>query len=217
MRIKSGSNARFGVQVPSAYVATRTDPGSAYRRAMTRDWWLQQAPRYECWISDNVLIELAAGSWPGKDEALRLVEPLPRLEIDAEVLVVAPRYIDERLVPAGLGGDAAHLAVACVYEMDFLLTWNIRHLANPNKRDHLTAINRRLGLLTPQIVSCTHRSAAAWKSWSKRFSDFSGNIPRRCISAGRAAPHASRDQHSVALPRGQLSCLLPSGQNLECT
>ena len=45
------------------------------------------------------------------------------------------------------------LAISCVHEVDFLLTWNIRHLANPNKLDHLTVINRRMGLLTPQIVT----------------------------------------------------------------
>ncbi len=84
---------------------------------------------------------------------MRLVDPLPRLDVDDEVLGVAARYVEEKLVPARLGGDAAHLAVACVYEVDFLLTWNIRHLANPNKLDHLTVINRRLGLLTPQIVT----------------------------------------------------------------
>jgi hypothetical protein len=60
---------------------------------------------------------------------------------------------EEHLVPSDVSGDALHLAVACVHEVDFLLTWNIRHLANPNKLDHLTVINRRLGLLTPQIVT----------------------------------------------------------------
>jgi len=68
-------------------------------------------------------------------------------------MAVAARYVQERLAPADLFGDATHLAAACVYEVDFLLTWNIRHLANPNKLDHLTVINRRLGLLTPQIVT----------------------------------------------------------------
>jgi hypothetical protein len=109
--------------------------------------------RYEACISDNVVLELRRGDWPGKEEALALVRPLPVLEVDKEVLGVAVKYIEERLVPADLGGDAAHLAVACVREVDFLLTWNIRHLANPNKLDHLLVVNRRLGLLTPQIVT----------------------------------------------------------------
>ena len=139
--------------VPSAYVTTRSEASSVHRHDATRQWWSEQLPLYEVWVSANVLAELRQGDWPGKDEALKLVEPLEGLPVTAEVISVARRYVTERLVPADLGGDATHLALACVYEMDFLLTWNIRHLANPNKLTHLTVINRRMGLLTPQIVT----------------------------------------------------------------
>jgi hypothetical protein len=139
--------------IPSAYVTTRTDPGSLYRRDVTCQWWQQQLHLYEAWISDNVLIELEQGCWPGQSEAIGLVASLKRLVVDREVMAVAARYIAERLVPDDYAGDATHLAVACVHGMDYLLTWNIRHLANPNKLDHLTVINRRLGLLTPIIVT----------------------------------------------------------------
>ena len=139
--------------VPSAFVSRRTDPGSLHRRNVTRQWWDEQLRSYDTFISENVLLELERDAWPGQKEAIQLVEALPQLIIDSEVLSVAARYIEERLVPNDLGGDAIHLAAACVHEMDFLLTWNIRHLANPNKLDHLTVINRRLGLLTPVIVT----------------------------------------------------------------
>ncbi len=139
--------------VPSAHATTRSDPGSLHRRAVTRDWWREQLRRYDAWTSDSVLAELAEGDWPGKADAIALIDPLPRLEIDPEVVAVAGRYIKEHLVPADLAGDAVHLAAASVHEMDFLLTWNIRHLANPNKADHLAVINRRLGLLTPAVVT----------------------------------------------------------------
>jgi hypothetical protein len=139
--------------VPSAYVTKRDDPASLHRRSATRDWWEQQLRLYESCISDAVVAELSEGQWPGRDEAIALVEGLPRLAIDDEVLAIAERYVLERLMPAAVGGDALHPAVACVHECDFLLTWNIRHLANPNKLGHLTVINRRMGLLTPQIVT----------------------------------------------------------------
>lgn len=50
-------------------------------------------------------------------------------------------------------GDSFHLAFASVHEVDHLLTWNCQHLANPFKVAHITAINRRLGLLTPTILT----------------------------------------------------------------
>ena len=139
--------------VPSAYVSQRPDPGALHRRQVTREWWEHQLGLYDAYVSASVLLELEQGRWPGQREAILLIEPLGRLEIDEEVMAVANRYVAERLVPADLGGDASHLAVACVQGVDFLLTWNSRHLANPNKLDHLTVINRRLGLLTPQVVT----------------------------------------------------------------
>jgi hypothetical protein len=152
MKVKM-SNVYIENSVPSAHATTRTDPGSVHRKTVSRDWWREQLRRYDVWTSDAVLFELADGDWPGKADAITLVDSLPRLEIDADVMAVAGRYIAERLVPADLSGDAVHLAAASVHEMDFLLTWNIRHLANPNKMEHLTVINRRLGLLTPAVVT----------------------------------------------------------------
>jgi hypothetical protein len=147
------SSVFIETSVPSAYVSARSDAGSVHRREATRLWWREQLSLYTPYVSDGVLVELGKGDWSGKSESLALVENLAKLVADEETIAVARRYVDEHLVPEDLCGDALHLATACVNEMDFLLTWNIRHLANPNKQEHLTVINRRLGLLTPIIVT----------------------------------------------------------------
>lgn len=77
--------------VPSAYLTTRTDPSSLHRRMVTRQWWESQLRLYDVWISQNVVLELSQGDWPGKAEVLGLIEPLRRLEIDEEVRAVAQR------------------------------------------------------------------------------------------------------------------------------
>ncbi len=62
--------------------------------------------------------------------------------------------VRERVMPApAVGGDALHVAYCLVHRVDYLLTWNQRHLANPNKRTHLAVICARLNLLMPQIVT----------------------------------------------------------------
>ncbi len=139
--------------VPSAYVSTRTDAGSVYRRDATRSWWLAQLGFYDAYVSDAVVLELERGEWSGKSEALALIARVPRLVVDDEAIGVAERYIRERLVPNDVAGDAMHLAIASVHQVDYLATWNIRHLANPNKLRHLVVVNRRMGLLTPQVVT----------------------------------------------------------------
>lgn len=72
--------------VPSASASTRTDPSSIHRRELTRAWWVDQGPRYDVWISEAVVLELAQGDWPGKAIGLELVEPLRRVSITEEVV-----------------------------------------------------------------------------------------------------------------------------------
>lgn len=52
-----------------------------------------------------------------------------------------------------LSGDAIHVAIATVHRMDFILSWNVKHLANPNKRTHFSVICMRTGFLPPTIVT----------------------------------------------------------------
>lgn len=139
--------------IPSAHASGRSDPGSIYRRRITRAWWAQRARAYELVTSEATLEELASGDYPSKEEALKLLEGVPVLEITSEAIAIAELYIRHHVMPAPRSGDPLHLALASLHEVDYILTWNIQHLANPNKVDHITAINRRLGLLTPTIVT----------------------------------------------------------------
>ena len=50
-------------------------------------------------------------------------------------------------------GDALHLALACYYKVDVLLTWNCQHIANANKFDHIRRINFQIGLPTPILAT----------------------------------------------------------------
>lgn len=56
-------------------------------------------------------------------------------------------------MPGDALGDAAHLALASVHAVDYLLTWNCKHLANANKTQHLRVLNARLGLHVPILTT----------------------------------------------------------------
>jgi len=49
--------------------------------------------------------------------------------------------------------DAAHIAIAAVHGMDFLVTWNCRHIANAEKEPHIREVCARHGWRCPEI--CT--------------------------------------------------------------
>ena len=137
----------------SALFTPRVDTASAYRREMTRRWWDKQREHYDLWTSRAAMEELQAGMYEGQEQAIALAASLQRFDVSVEAVGIAEIYVKNHLMPGGKSADGLHLAIASVNETDYLLTWNIRHLANPNKVEHMTVVNRRLGLLTPVITS----------------------------------------------------------------
>jgi hypothetical protein len=81
------------------------------------------------------------------------VRNVPLLPIGEEVRGLASILVREKVMPGPVAGDAVHLAVASVHGMDYMLTWNVRHLANPNKLEHLRVVCLRVGIIPPRIVT----------------------------------------------------------------
>jgi hypothetical protein len=139
-----------------ASVTTRTDVASLFWRNESLGWMRTQRSRHEVFTSAEVVAELGRPAYPHRTEALRLLVDLPLLAITPEVLGLARLLVDEKAMPGPVGGDAVHVAAAAYHQMDYLLTWNVKHLANPNKRRHLTTVCLRLALTPPQIVTPSH-------------------------------------------------------------
>ena len=137
--------------IPSYYCDTRRSLEGEIAR--TRQWWDEQRGDYECFISLVVLDELSAGEYSTKAACLALVAELPLLDVLPEVVDIAEAYRARRLMPKDPAADAVHLALASYYRMEYLLTWNCRHLANANKARHLEALNVQMGLGVPLLVT----------------------------------------------------------------
>jgi len=120
----------------------------------SRRWWKLERRAHESFISAEVLRELADPAYPHRDPALAMTVTLNVLAINAEVIGLAHILVRERVMPGPEGsGDAMHVAHATVYSMEYLLTWNVKHLANLNKLKHLQGVCRRVGYVPPAIVT----------------------------------------------------------------
>ncbi|MBN1489056.1 MAG: type II toxin-antitoxin system VapC family toxin [Phycisphaerae bacterium] len=137
----------------SACVSTRTTTRSLYWREVSNEWWTFEAPRHDLVVSGEVIAELSDPAFPQRDQALTMVKGLPSLEISDEVIGLAEVLVKEKVMPGPVAGDALHVAAATWHSVEFLLTWNVKHLANPNKRTHLGTVCLRLGLVPPTIVT----------------------------------------------------------------
>lgn len=138
----------------SACVSTRTSPRSAGWRETSNEWWRTQAARHELFVSDEVVAELSDPDFQQGPAALEMLRGLRLLDLGPEVRGLAEILVREKLMPRpSVSGDAIHVAAATIHGMEYVLTWNVQHMANPNKRTHFATICLRLGLIPPQIVT----------------------------------------------------------------
>lgn len=139
--------------IPNFYYDFRDSPAITARREATRRWWATAAERYELVTSTVVRDELKAGTSAAVSMRLQLIAQIRVLEAPPAIEEIVNVYLANKLMPARPIGDAVQLALASYYECDFIVSWNSRHLANPNKAIHIARINARLGLRVPRVVT----------------------------------------------------------------
>lgn len=132
---------------PSREVAT------AGQQQVTRDWWRLRRESFLCITSDETLRECSRGDPHEARKRLEVLAGLPVLPITNEVAALAAEFLGTGCLPPAARSDAVHLAAASRAEMDFLLTWNCRHLANAQILRRLEREAIRLGWKLPTV--CT--------------------------------------------------------------
>jgi len=125
----------------------------AAHQQLTRQWWQDQRSAHHCLVSDEVLKEAARGDAEYAQLRRDALQDLPTLPITIEVENLADAILQSGSLPATARSDAIHVAAATLAGVDFLLTWNCRHLANPHLQKQLRALMAARGLTLPEI--CT--------------------------------------------------------------
>jgi hypothetical protein len=154
--LNSGKMARVYLETSffSACVAGRTDAASIFRRQESQRWWTVQRSGHELSLSAEVLRELSDPAFGHRDLALAMTASLNLLPLNEDVVGLAKILVREQVMPGPeSSGDSVHVAVATVHSMEYLLTWNVKHLANLNKVRHLQEVCRRVGYAPPAIVT----------------------------------------------------------------
>jgi len=138
-----------------SYLAARPsrDILVAAHQQASHDWWQERRQAFDCYVSQVVLDEIGAGDAEASEDRARLVKGLSVLEAteQAELLTVA--ILADGAIPKRAVRDAAHIAVAAVHGIDYLLTWNCKHLANAQIMRKVSAVCESRGFRMPLI--CT--------------------------------------------------------------
>jgi predicted nucleic acid-binding protein len=120
---------------------------------ITTEWWERHKHRFDLFVSEVVLRE--AGRGDTKTAALRLqeLERLRVLDVNQEARNLAKHLLERGLLPPKAVEDALHVATATAHGLDYLLTWNCRHIANAEIARRLADLCEELGYEMP--VLCT--------------------------------------------------------------
>jgi predicted nucleic acid-binding protein len=124
----------------------------AAHQEVTRAWWASRAS-FDVYVSQFVLDEASAGDSAAAGRRLEALRGMPLLDVSSEVIGLAGRLLTERGMPAKARLDALHVATAAVHGMDYLLSWNCKHIANAMLRSRIESICRTAGFEPPVI--CT--------------------------------------------------------------
>ena len=124
----------------------------AAHQQVTRDWWASRV-NFELFASQFVLDEAAAGDEGASASRLTALADVAVLEVTEDAIVLAGRLIAGGGLPSQARVDALHVAMAAVHGMDYLLTWNCRHIANATLRGKIEELCREAGFEPPTI--CT--------------------------------------------------------------
>ncbi len=140
--------------IPSYLVARRSrDLRLAADQEITQEWWEQRRQDYELFISEFVLVEAERGDSRLAAERLEILRGIPVLPEIQSANDLAKEIISSTLIPAHAALDASHIAVATVHGMEYLLTWNCRHIHNVAIIRQIERLCERLGYTCPII--CT--------------------------------------------------------------
>jgi predicted nucleic acid-binding protein len=125
----------------------------AARQQVTREWFAVRAPAYELFVSQLVATEASGGDEEAARERAVFLRRIPLLAITDAAGELAAQLVADGAVPKAAAEDALHIAVAAVHGVDYLVTWNCRHIANATMRQAIERTCRDAGYEPPVI--CT--------------------------------------------------------------
>ena len=112
----------------------------AGHQASTAEWWQEYRDQYEVFISPLVVEEISAGDPTAAAKRLEAVNGIGSLFISEEAEAIAEALLSAKAVPANSFRDALHIAISATQGIDYLLTWNFKHINNASTRVLVTNV-----------------------------------------------------------------------------
>lgn len=120
---------------------------------ITKEWWELRRSTFTLYTSQAVVNEVAKGDIQIAAQRLEILRGFPLLELNQAVRDLAAQFLARSNLPSKADIDAIHIAAATVHGLDYLLTWNCKHIANAQIQGKLAEISLDFGYELP--ILCT--------------------------------------------------------------
>ena len=138
-----------------SYLTSRPsrDVVKAGRQVITSNWWLNSKSQYEVYISALVEEEISGGDPTAAAKRLEAVADIQSILITSEAQLLADALVASKAVPDNSIRDALHIAIAATQGIDYLLTWNFKHINNAERKALITYVVETDGWVCPILCS----------------------------------------------------------------
>lgn len=123
------------------------------KQMLSKDLFEKATKRYVLYISDLVIDELSQGDTNAARSRLDLASQFTSLHITDDVSSIVEALMKEKRFPAKAIEDAFHVAIAAANSIDYLLSWNCKHIVNPATMRLVQQSIERMGFKSP--ILCT--------------------------------------------------------------
>jgi hypothetical protein len=109
--------------------------------------------QYDIFVSELVRDECRSGDPEAAALRLELLRDFSVLEVNEKVLSLSKSLVASNIVPMQYVEDALHISLATIHGIDFLVTWNCKHIANAHIKKKMEETIQENGYIMPVI--CT--------------------------------------------------------------
>ncbi len=157
----------YPVYKPSVYIETSIvsyltarlsrDLIMVAHQKITDEWWTNRRSNFELYTSQLVIQEASRGDPKAAGKRLNALQNIALLEFNTDIQEFAMRLLSQQVIPEKAYEDAIHMSTAIIYGVDYLLTWNCRHIANAEIQKAIAKISLQEGyempfFCTPEIL-----------------------------------------------------------------
>jgi hypothetical protein len=124
----------------------------AGKQTMTKQFWEDERQKYDLFVSDYVVEDCEKGDKDAAKKRIEYIAGIPVYPKTAEIDALGEIYYELLEIPEKAKEDCFHLATCVVERIDYLLTWNCKHLGSVSQRK-IQMYNDRNGLWTPALIT----------------------------------------------------------------